>query len=135
MNVGMATVVRPTGKGARRTAKTRIVSTATAEKTRARSTSFCGVHTSSTVPPDAGTAQPFAKPKRAPERQLDRNLLIEQHADQQREGIGVDEIVDLGFAGDPEGAMAHDGLLSGRSRSRPCRGGPGRGGSDRYRTS
>ena len=107
MNVGMATVVRPTGKGARRTAKTRIVSTATAEKTRARSTSFCGVQTSSTVPPDAGTAQPFAKPKRAPERQLDRNLLIEQHADQQSQRVMVDEVIDFGLAGDPERSGAH----------------------------
>ena len=62
MNVGMAAVMRPTGNGAGRAARTRITSTAIADKTRARSTSFCGAQTSSTVPPDAGTTQPLAKP-------------------------------------------------------------------------
>ena len=55
-------------------------------------------------------AQPLLQERGALERPLHRDLLIEEHADEQRERIGVEQAVGVGVAGDREGSL-HDQSL------------------------
>ena len=46
--------------------------------------------------------EPTSKCVRTGEGSLERNLLIEQHADQQRGGVGIEEPIGVGVVGDVE---------------------------------
>ena len=69
------------------------------------SESIAAILSASSSPPNRSF-----KKRGALERPLHRDLLIEEHADEQRERIGVEQAVGVGVAGDREGSL-HDQSL------------------------
>ena len=67
-------------------------------------------------------AEPLAERRRAAEGPLHRDLLVEQHPDEERERVGDEERVGVGVAGDREDRSRHG--------SEPTDDGVGAGGGD-----
>ena len=64
---------------------------------------------------ELGDAEPLRDQARAGERALHRELLVQQHADQQGQRIAVEQRVGVGVLGDTEG---HDGRVAPQSAPR-----------------
>jgi len=54
-----------------------------------------------------GLGQAFGEPGRTDECPLHRDLLIEEHPDEQGQGLSVEQLIGFGIAGDVEGAPHH----------------------------
>ena len=54
-----------------------------------------------------GAVEPLTQPGGSGERHLHRDLLVEQHAEESREGVVDEQLVGLGVAGHGKGVRSH----------------------------